>query len=451
MTGERKNPYNVSKTGAKPGELKFSMEKTIDSINNYTRFKAMALAPISATGNFIMGSVNNFIQSAGKLYYTDNNLASAYYIMKGSIAKYYSRDYINSKEATKVAELLTRYNVIGDTLEKQYHGGDFLNWFYTLQSSGEFLNQGASAIAQTLHEMVDMADGSKQTLWSLYDIDKQGKIFLQVDKLPEDSKWRDPAHVNLFFAKVRKVNQKIHGDYTSALMAKRDVAGRVAMLFRTWLPMAIKEHFGSTYHDDLLGEQKGRFVSLKNVVVGSVKDALKDKDASKLKPLIQVVGKLLAPVLGRQIKMTGTEIDIANINMAIRELHFIMMLSLSCIALKGAIDDEDEDAENVNVLRYLYNQGERAQSELMFFFAPTDMMQIIRDVAPIYSTIKEANRFVMRTKDLILDPEEDTYKRGFRKGQSKAGVAAQQLFPVTRSIQKTWSATEQIFSDARYE
>jgi hypothetical protein len=454
MTGKRKEEYSTLSQSTKPGEFKFSIGKTVDSINNYTRFKAMALSPLSATGNFIMGSVNNFIYSAGNQYFTDKELAHGYWLIKTAIPRYFSNNYLGDKNAAKIAELLMRYNVIGDVTEKLYHEGDFLSWFFTWQKGGEFLNQGASTIAQMLNTKIELADGTKKTVWDMFELGKDKKLVFRSDLLAEDSEWNNPERVHTFFMKARKVNQKIHGDYHNPLMVKKDVIGRVFMLFRTWLPMAIKERFGGTYHDYLLGEQRGRYRSLVGKgVINPFKEALAHHDIKELGTFAKTMAKIFLPFIGRKIKLGNlSETDQANINMAVREIHFLLMLTLACMSLKAAVDDDDEDPiADKNILRYLYNQGERAQSELEFFFSPKDEMQILRDIIPLYSTFRDGYRVMNRSWTYLTDPEEDEYKRGFRKGNSKAGTAWQEFLPVLRSVQKTWSASEQIFSDTRYQ
>lgn len=454
MTGKRKEEYSTMSQSTKPGEFKFSIGKTVDSINNYTRFKAMALSPLSATGNFVMGSVNNFIYSAGNQYFTDKELAHAYWLIKSAISRYYSGNYAGDKSAAKIAEILMRYNVIGDVTEKLYHDGDFLSFFFTWQQGGEFLNQGASTVAQMLNTKVELADGTKKTVWDMFDLGKDKKLAFRNDLLAEDSEWNNPERLHTFFMKARKVNQKIHGDYHNPLMIKKDVIGRVFMLFRTWLPMAIKERFGGTYHDYLLGEQRGRYRSLVGKgVINPFKEALAHHDLKELGTFAKTVAKIFLPFIGRKIKLDKlSETDQANINMAIRELHFLITIYMVGLALKAAVDDDDEDqAVEKNMLRYLYNQGERAQSELQFFFSPKDEMQILRDIIPLYSTFRDGYRVFNRTGTYLFDPEEDEYKRGFRKGKSKAGTAWQEFMPVLRSVQKTWSASEQIFTDTRYQ
>jgi hypothetical protein len=467
-------PPTSTQTGKmKPGEKRFSAWQTLDSINEFTRFKAMALSPLSGIGNLSLGAINNFVYAGSGQYYNDKELSFGYWVTKGSIAKYWSRDRVVTDDARKLAEILFRFNIIGDVTEKMYHDGDKLQWFFTWMKGGEFINQGAAAVAQMVHNKIDgkeFKDGKARNLWEMFKLDANGKVVYQSDLLNEQSNWNDERNLFAAFDKIKKVNDKIHGDYRNALQAKKHLMGRIFLLFRTWLPMAVKERFGAKYNDAVLGDQKGRYVTFYETVPGLKKmvkgikglfgysneedNELPFDTAESWKNFGKLTAQIMLPWIrkatGKTLDFNGLEdVDRNNLMIFIREMHFILGLIAACAMLKGLAGDEDD--EDKSVLRYIYNQSERAQSELQFFFNPKDNAQILRDLAPMYSTIREAQRVMIRAYNYIEDPEKDVYQRGFRKGQSKLGTSVQELLPVTRSIQKTWSAMSQIYSDKRFE
>jgi hypothetical protein len=467
-------PTSTKKGHIQPGEKRFSIWQTLDSVNEYTRFKAMALSPLSGIGNLSLGAINNYMYAASAQYYTDKELSYGYWVAKGSIAKYWSRDRIITDDARKLAEILYRFNVVGDVTEKMYHDGDKLAWFFTWMKGGEFINQGASAVGQMVHNKIDakeFKDGKSRNLWEMFKLNADGKVVFDTELLTEESDWNDERTLFSAFDRIKKVNDKIHGDYRNPLQAKKHLMGRIFMLFRTWLPMAVKERFGAKYEDAVLGTQKGRYRTFIEVLPG-LKPTVKaikgffgyaseeDQDlpfdtqqswANFGKLLGQITLPFLRHKTGGILDLKGLEeVDRNNLMIFVREMHFILGLIAACAMLKGLAGD-DEDDEDKNMLRYLYNQAERSQSELMFFFNPKDNAQILRDLAPMYSTIREAQRVAIRLYNYIENPEKDTYQRGFRKGDSKLGTSIQELVPVTRSIQKTWSAMSQIYSDKRFE
>jgi hypothetical protein len=448
--------YNakVGLTGVRMEALGSTGAQIIESVNNYTRFKNMALSPLSAVGNLTMGSVNNMIYAASGEYYNDKELAQAYWIMKENFIKAVFAGQVVTPTAGKIVELFKRYGLLGDVTEELYHEGDMLAKFYALQKNGEFMNQGATIIAQMLREKVEVKDGDKTkkvSLWDMYGLDsKTKKLTFASDKLAEGSEWlEDKKHFN-FYEKVKKVNLKIHGDYTNALMAKKDQWGRVALMFRTWLPMAVKERFGAEYTDEMLGQQKGRYRSLGGIA-GKAWRGIKTGNVAETTDLLKFIGKVLAPILGRKMKFSDelSEVDRNNLALMVRETQFILMLIMACAMLKANIDDED-DEDTKSMLRYLYNQTERAQSELQFFFHPKDAMQIVKDVAPLSATLVDAWKVIARTKNWALG-EEDTYQRGVNKGRSKAVKAMEDFTPVLRSINKAYNSSQMVMSDSRYE
>jgi hypothetical protein len=459
LTDKRTEPYKTDNKGGKPGEWKYSSEAVTDSLNNFTRFRAMALSPLSATGNLLMGTVNNMIYAASGQYFNDKELAHGYWLIKTSVAKYWSHairkgtggDVGATKTALKIAAIMRRFGVLGDVTEHSIHGSDLISAAYTLQSSGEYLSQGATMIAQLLRQKVELADGSSKSVWELFELDDHNNLNFRADLTAEDSEWRDNKRMTQLFAKIIKVNQRIHGDYHNPMMIKKDVLGRVFLLFRTWLPMAIKERFGKEYHDADLGAVKGRYVSAAQITSRGLRSLI-SKDFAGAADFGKLIAKLLLPIIGRKIKLSEgiSEVDRNNIQMFVREMHFLMALTMACLTAKAALGDED-DENHKSELRYIYNQMERAQSELSFFFYPTDTMQIIRDVIPLYSTLRDGTRVMMRGWHKIFNPEDDFYKRGFRKGDSKFFTSVQEFLPVTRSLQKSWSAASQTFSDKRYQ
>ena len=53
-----------------------------------------------------------------------------------------------------------------------------------------------------------------------------------------------------------------HGDYTNPIQAKKYLAGRLIMSFKTWIPNTVNNHFGAE-HTDLEGNTtKGLYMSL---------------------------------------------------------------------------------------------------------------------------------------------------------------------------------------------
>lgn len=452
LQGTGKDVNTTWSKNVAPGERGLSIGQVFDSVNKFTRFRYMALSPLSAAGNLIMGSINNFTYAASGEFFTDKELAKATFMLKGAPFSFFSKNLtidkidIQTKEAKLVAELMYRYNILGDVTEDLTYGESALSRFFALQKGGEFLVQGSTCLAQMMHNKIDLADGKKGTMLDLYSINKDGRLEFHEEKLSEDSPLRNVENVHAFFDKVKAVNDKIHGDYRNPLLGKKDVFGRMLFMFRTWLPMAVKDRFGAEYHHHILGAQKGRYRSFLHLW-----KLAKRNDDGKLEfqkdtalNLVKTFLKLI-PFAGKAVKLGGniSEVDRRNIDMFVRETQMLIMLSMATAFIKMSMGDDDD--EEAKFMKYLYNQGERIQSELSMYYLPSSYNQILKNIIPMSNTLIDAEKVIDAFGNYISDPESDVYKRGFRKGDSKLSTKFEQFLPVTRSIQSTWSVFSQLY------
>lgn len=454
LLGSGKERNTTRKDGVRPGEKGFSVGQTLDSINKLTRFRYMALSPLSAAGNFFMGAMNNFTYASSGQYFTDTDLARASFMLKSAPFSFFAKNLtldkvdLQTKEAKLVAELMYKYNILGDVTEELTYGESALSRLFALQKGGEFLVQGATCLAQMLHTKVTFKDGSIKTLLDLYKLNSEGRLEFQDELLADDSPYKNVENVHLFFDKVKAVNDKIHGDYRHALLGKKDVFGRMLFMFRTWLPMSIKERFGAEYEHKLLGTQKGRYRSAFDLLKLVKKDGegkwefQKDNALNLAKTFLKLI-----PFAGKVVKLGGniSEVDRRNIDMFVRETQMLITLTMATALAKVSASDDPDDTET-SFFKYLYNQGERMQSELSMYYLPSSYNQILKNIVPMTNTLIDAERVLNSFIAYINDPEGDVYKRGFRKGDSKLQTRIEQFFPLTRSAQSTWSAFSNLYN-----
>ena len=281
------------------------------------------------------------------------------------------------------------------------------------------------------------------------------RLTFDASTLPDDSKYQNPDEVAKFMDKAKAVNEKIHGDYSHVLLGKKTAAGRAAFLFRTWLPMAIKDRFGAEYNHRILGAQKGRYRSAWHIAksVAYNEETGFGFNSSASLDLLKTFGKLI-PGLGKAINLKLSdeisEVDRQNIEIFIREVQMLVAMTLVTIMAKAAYknnDDDDDDKYELSFLKYIYNQGERLQSELSMFAVPTSIIQIMGNIIPLTQTLADAQGLIVTGYHWVTEPEKDIYKKGFRKGNSKFGTKIQQFLPLTRSFQSTWSSLSQMYGD----
>jgi hypothetical protein len=121
----------------------------------------------------------------------------------------------------------------------------------------------------------------------------------------------------------------------------------------------------------------------------------------------------------------------------------LIMLSMATAFIKMSMGDDDDD--EADFMKYLYNQGERIQSELSMYYMPSSYNQILKNIIPMSNTLIDAEKVLDALGNYIADPDADVYKRGFRKGDSKLGTRIEQFLPLTRSAQSTWSVFSQLY------
>jgi len=464
LHGNMKDSF-ANKEGV-PGERNFSFQQLIENINNFTRVRQLGLNPISGISNLSMGTVNNFMYAGRDEFFNEGELRKAYLLIKDSILSFYSGGIAKVGNSQKIMLMMQQFNMLGNMHEQFQLDKEWMNklfeHMYIFQKGGEYLNQGAVAIAMMLREKIQV-DGKEVSLWDAFEVEDQKLKF----KHPEN-KYADINNQFIFAEAVKKVNKEIHGDYDilNPMLAKKGLAGRVGLLFRTWLPQAIKQRVGARYTDYQLSMLKGHdvyregrwntFGRMMNVFTNTKKDkqagiTRTDKGKNFLYFIGAIAANTISARAGRKVinAMDLEATDKANMYANVKEAWWLTMITASTyilLSLKGD-DDDDEDYIKQSALKYLVNQTSRIENELWFFNSPASFSTIFRDAIPLWSTLQQAQKVWYAGQDFIFDNESDTYKRGFRKGKSKLATQAQLFFPVSKQLQSVWSMWSQIYSN----
>lgn len=462
LYNKRKDAYGGIAGAVEPGKRNFSGEKLIDAINSLTRARNMGLNPFSAIGNLSLGTVNNFIYAGGQQFFTEKELGRAYLILRGSTLNFFGKVDLANKEAIKAAKIMKRWNILGDVNDLSFQDDTsiekLLDNLYVMQTRGEFMNQGAVTVATMLATKTKDKHGKERSVWDVIEMSDSGQ--LSVNKDFEGTEYADFNKMQKLFAGIIQINKQIHGDYDplNPIVFKKNVYGRALMLFRGWLPQAIQQRFGSKRKDLVLSEAfgreiftEGRWVTLKNIL-------FKNKDQGDI---ITNIGALMGSILlqtfsNKRIKFAGevSELDRVNLNMITKELWWLTLMAVVTATLTMLATGEDDDEEEKNamsVLKFLYNQTSRIESELWFFYSVSDFKKFVKDIVPQMSTWEQMFRLKAASERLIMEPEKDIYQRGFRKGTSKWWKEFQMMFPGTKQVQNGWSVTSQIFDDDPYK
>lgn len=463
MTGNLKDPLPGTATG-KPGERVFSAGQLIDSLNNFTRIRQLGLNPVSGISNLSIGTASNFIFAARNEFFNEKELREAYGIIKNSIASFYTGGKFQSGSSRKIAMIMEKFNMLGNLQEQFYMDKEWLEkafeHMYIFQKGGEYINQGAVLIAMMRRQKI-MVDGKEVRLWDAFE-DKNGKLEF---KYP-DNEYATQQKQFVFGEGAKKVIKEIHGDYDilNPMHFKKQVWGRVGMLFRTWMPQAIKQRLGKTYVDYQLSELKGETVYRKGRwrSAGTAFNIFKPGRVDQLTNASRIMlflGSIAANTISnnasRKIvdKMNLDNTDRMNMYANVKEAWWLTVISVATALMIRSFksdDDDDDDPVTQSMLKYLYNHTSRVESELWFFYDPISFSKIFRDAVPMWSTFKQAARVWDASKTFIFDHENDVYQRGFRKGDSKFATQLQLFFPVSKQVQSIWSMGSQLYSDKYY-
>lgn len=464
--GKKKEAYKASSKLA-PGEKGFSWGRTLDTVTDLTRARGMALNPFSGLGNLSMGTINNYIFAAGKQFFTEADLGKAYWMMRGSTLNFFDKNTLNNYDSKKLAKIMRRWQVLGDVSDSIFADKNaiskVLDELYVFQRRGEFLNQGAVILATMLHTKTKDKNGVERSLWDLIDLDEENDT-LDINKDFEGTEYADSKRLDRFFTGAIKLNRKIHGDYDPKIpmQFKKTAIGRALALFRTWLPQAIRERFGAREQDIQLSEAfgknvefEGRWVTIKRLIW----DENDGSPAAAAKEIFKLFMGAVANTFTNKKVVTldheMSDLDKANVAMVIKEVWYALLLAASTAVLKVLVsgDDDDEEAEKkkASILYTLYNQTSRVESELWFLYSVTDMKKFVKDIVPMVNTIEQALKVKNAAIRLVMSPEDDIYKSGFRKGTSKFWKEVQMFAPITKQGQNVWSTSSQIFDDDPYK
>lgn len=431
--GNRKELELVTKE-IKSGALKgkrVAGSKIADNIIQLTQVKGLGLNPFSGVTNLMFGLVANMLHSSGGTEFNDTEMLKAVGIMmKG----------LNGKNKIKIASLMEKLQVLGDMNQANYGSKSMFDKTYFLQKMGEHIVQGQVMIAMMLHTKVKDINGIEKSLWDAYKVDKDGKLVWDTEKFGEseyqDKDTASSTKTRQFSSKIQQTVKYIHGNYdiNSPIMIKKSMWGRLLMVFRSWIPYAIENRFGSERYDYRLDRKiKGRWKTF-NILTGGSLGHLEG-----LKTLLKL--SLLGKLSGQ--KVTGlNETDLANMKANLREVSIAMSLYLVTMMMKGMLLDDDDD-EMKPVYTYWFNAAKRVDSDLWFFASPKAFNQIISDPVPPLKTVNDLLSLFENTGGWVLGNDE--IKSGRHKGDSKLNRSVIKTIPLINQVQKTMDTMGQVY------
>lgn len=452
---------------------RFSVVKSLDSAIDYTRLLLIGLKPFTATANLLIGLGNNYIYGARNTDFSESNLNWG---LKKIFKAYTTGLVAKNKEAFKLANLAEKFGLTETLFEDQ---GEYQSEFFSkvtkfmmsLQAGGEFVISVQNMLAFMDKIKIKDKSGKERRLYDAYDEFGHWRKDVFGD-MPEwenmtvlDGAGTNISKINQLRNRIDEIRDRTQGDYRNPMPAKGKVWGRILAMFRTWLPRAVHERFGS--HNPAIGF-KGRYRSYGTAFAqswgkGGLKEALKLLGATSLTTFVKtmnlpVINTMSANVLSKLAdttqrsydnyleKLDITELDVQNMRSNIKELQFILFTLMLIAALK-ALDDDDEQNPMLN---FTLNLSNRLYQDLTFFTIPTSFMSIVKDPIPLYAFVKGTVDVINALTNYIEDPSKDEYKTGYRKGDSKTWKEITDMLPIWSSWNSTQSVMSQVSSQDAY-
>jgi len=394
-----------------------TMEVVGDAVIRYTYLSALGFPNfISPAVNGFFGILSNIMYATAGTEYTANDLFRALpIIMKSWISKKTSKGNIVDEDFKKIYLFASKLALLGDVSEG-VSNGNWLDKLTFLQEQTEKFNQMQVMVAVLLNKKLTYGD-KQVSIWDAYKIEDNKLVFDSENYGTQDeymaSNIINGTGVN-FFRLERLLDSTvatIHGDYKNPLLAKKDVLGRVLMLFRTWLPMAIMERFGVEQKHAGFGRiYKGRYRSISSA---------KTKDGLELtfREFLQTIGNSIVGKKDGFDFKDLSEIDQQNLRKVGAELTIIATLILLHKLLQALFDDLDDDDRKY--LNYLSNFTSRTISDFTFFINPQSAWKVLDNAVPIYKTV--TNLFSIIGVGIDGLQGEFYYEKGPLAGQLKIG------------------------------
>ncbi len=436
----------------------YSGNKLVEMVMSYTSTKSLAFKPILAAGNAIGIMTNTYMIGAEGLYFNEKQLRNARNLVFGSALKKGSKAVAAIKFFEPSARNLT--------YEKANNlSGSKLTQWLTMDTAFILHKKPDDAVdAMILISMMQNygmgADGKvnrlqklpkdTKSLWDIAEFD--GNKF----SIPGFTQEQVTEQYNRFRRMVQAASTKIKGsipDQNKSLIGST-MEGRILMQFRSWIPGLAATRFKRISYDPEMEElDVGRARVLFGEIARSrsLKDALKTFTTLLGEMMISAPGisrftgsrtlyargqnesalkfyyeKFLAenPELADEVSMDQyAELRQAKLKGMAKELSLLFSFIALTSMLKSMIPDEDESAIQQNFARNTYRIFNRGLLELLFWFDPTTVSQIMDKPVVSFSAFTDIAQWLGNTidvtRDLFLDVDDPTRAVGSKGKKDK--------------------------------
>jgi len=419
-----------------------------DAVLKYVQLKGMGWNFMSGIANIGFGLISNYIEAAGGLHYTNADLNRGYKLVRSSMLRNATFNRVTTPTAKKIRSLMNKWDVLKDASKELYENAfdlrvsDKHKWLepYNMTVRTEYLNQAPLLIAVLNNKKLTLPDGTVTTYWDAldengnWDTEKYG---------PEPTKELTKAKL-----KLDQLIKRNHGNYdpVSALKIKDKILGRALSQFRTWMFEGFANRFQNRKYDALLEmDVKGRYVT----TMDFFKEYGFKGSIDVLKGMVRhlTFGKVFKnsdfdSIISDNNKLD--KIDAANLRKLMAEISMYISLYTSYMLLSLAAGEmDDDDKYKKYALNLFINQGIRLKTDILFYSNPQEFRNLMRDLIPAMSIIKDGYEWADAVGRFIQG--DDEIKTGVYSGNSRLLRETVQMFPFGTQVYKNINYSVQTF------
>jgi hypothetical protein len=416
---------------------KTTADNVISKVLNATSLSYVGFNIFGNLNNYLMGRINNGIETGGQLFYDRKAMlrASSIYnseylpgVFKGLAS---SKGYYGElKPQSKYEALLYQYRMVDTVAQREVkEKGGLMEWGFFLQDAAETNVQSKVGIAILMSKQILNDKGESLSLYDAYNFDPNtGQLSLKPGFELSDTERYDVRN------NIREVNKQIHGNYSAEdRAALQDYSiGKLVFQFHKWVYPAFKARFKREYYDENLGWIEGRYRTFANFI-SHIKSARGD-----------IFTKI------RDAKESLREDQIKNLNRVATELTFILSsfalahIVASIVSGMGLDDDDKELKRLLNAMAY---QADRQTSELTSFISPANAYMLMKSPIASSKLLGELGEAVSNTfafpYNYVFDEESLYYKQGSRKGELKLNKQWSDALPILYTINR-WESYDNV-------
>lgn len=395
----------------------FNTAEFIDNLLRYNSLLRIGLSPITAVSNVIFGDISNIMEAVGGRYMSIRGLHQATNIFfdKDSVLNQLLIE-LNPLQELDDYELLEKVRLVGES--DKLSPEKIMELMYYPQKKGEKFLQSRTMLA------VMIKDGY---------LTSSGKLTDNYKALTKKQKQQ-------LSDKIQRLNQKIHGRYTTkeAAALSQNVLYRAVSQFRKWIPTAIENRIGSEKYDNRLqGEIEGIYLTFGRLVLKNWKSP-KEAFSNLFLPLF-ASKKLL-----ESDKMTESEIY--NMRRMLTEILTASALILMYAGLHGGDDDEDKKFRKNALVKTGLTLLNRAAGDILFFYNPKQLNSLGKNAIPLSKTIDDIIQATMVIPTVLYN-DEYVIKKGSNKGRYKIEKEFSDIIPLAKPV----SDVRRLLSDNELE